>query len=398
MICKKEGIRLKTLIELYDRRPLYNIVSTETFRPERTVFVCPSDLGGDQRAQDALRAYFTHRGIQTELLFCPTALLDAKAVEKTLRDVAARFPDCALDIAGGTDAALFAAGVFCAENDCAAFTYSRRQNTFYEIKNAPFARAVPCRVILSVQDCFRVTGGNLRVGRVDNHVLNGYIGLIDPLFQTYLAFRREWPSIVAYIQRVSQKRQTEDDLCAQGALTVKGDHGARVTVNQKALARLQAIGAIRGLEIREGLVRFSFRDELTRQWLRDVGSALELYTYKACLDAGVFDDVVLSAVADWQSGGGPDQVTNEIDVMATRGVRPLFISCKTCDVSTDALNELAILRDRFGGEFARAVIVSTGSAGRGRAVMHHRASELNIGVVDLDDIKYGALGERLKLI
>ena len=389
---------MKTLIELYDRRPLYNVLSTEVFRPERTVFVCPPDFIKDAARQDAMRAYFKGRGIRAEILFCPAALFDARTVEQTLLDIAARYPDCALDIAGGTDAALFAAGLFCAKNDCAAFTYSRKRNTFYEIKNAPFARGVPCQVTLRVEDCFLMTGGRLRQGRVDNRVLQAYMRLIDPLFDTYMAFRREWPAIVSYIQRVSQQRRTEGDLCASGALTVKGDHGARVTANPAALERLEAIGAIGELEIQDSSVRFVFRDELTRQWLRDVGSALELYTYKACLDAGVYDDVLLSAVVDWQSDSGPDRVTNELDVMATRGVRPLFISCKTCDVSTDALNELAILRDRFGGEFARAVIVSTGSPGRGRAVMHHRASELNIGVVDLDDIKYGTLSERLKLL
>lgn len=49
---------------------------------------------------------------------------------------------------------------------------------------------------------------------------------------------------------------------------------------------------------------------------------------------------------------------------------PFFISCKTCDVKTDALNELAVLRDRFGGQTARAAI---GAAERGNARMRNRA-------------------------
>lgn len=32
---------MKTLIELYDERPLKNVLSTEVFSPERTVFICP---------------------------------------------------------------------------------------------------------------------------------------------------------------------------------------------------------------------------------------------------------------------------------------------------------------------------------------------------------------------
>ena len=39
-------------------------------------------------------------------------------------------------------------------------------------------------------------------------------------------------------------------------------------------------------------VAFRFRDANTRAWLRDVGSVLELYVYKACLDAGVFNDII----------------------------------------------------------------------------------------------------------
>jgi len=34
----------------------------------------------------------------------------------------------------------------------------------------------------------------------------------------------------------------------------------------------------------------------------------------------------------------------------------LFLSCKACDIKTEALSEFSILRDRFGG---KAAIVST---------------------------------------
>ena len=69
--------------------------------------------------------------------------------------------------------------------------------------------------------------------------------------------------------------------------------------------------------------------------------------------------------------------------MAAAGRTPSFISCKTCDVKTEALNELAILRDRFGGKIARAAIVTAEHAG---AAVRNRASELGIDVFDLDDL------------
>jgi len=98
---------------------------------------------------------------------------------------------------------------------------------------------------------------------------------------------------------------------------------------------------------------------------------------------------------DWEGDGSQNAVTNELDVMCTRGVTPVFISCKTCDVKTEALNELAILRDRFGGQIARAAIVT---AERGGSPMRNRAGELNIAVIDLNDLKNGRLEKRIRAL
>lgn len=386
---------MKTLIELYDERPLENVLGTEMFRPERTVFICPPEVAGNQGLQGKLREYFKHRGLRGECVFLPVSLLDAGAVAQRLREVAARYADCALDIAGGTDAALFASGLMCAETDMPVFTYSRKRNMFFDIQHADFARDLPCSVQLKVEDCFLMAGGSMRQGRVDNAVLSRYMDIIDPLFAIYLRFRRDWPKIVTYIQRVSQ---AEEGLHAQGDYQVKGEHGARVCAPMLALEEMEKLGLLRALHVLEnGQVAFDFYDMQVRAWLRDVGSALELYTYKACLDTGAFDDVRTSVVVDWQGQPpGPDSVTNELDVMATSGVRPVFISCKTCDVKTEALNELAILRDRFGGQVASAAIVT---AERGRAPMRHRAMELGIDVIDLEDLSSREmLMERLKAL
>ena len=120
---------------------------------------------------------------------------------------------------------------------------------------------------------------------------------------------------------------------------------------------------------------------------------LELYVYKACLDSGLFNDVRTSAVVDWDGDGRNGAVSNELDVMCTRGITPVFISCKTCMIRTEALNELAVLRDRFGGQIARAAIVTAEPAG---ASARNRAAELNIRVIDLNDLQDGRLGQSIR--
>ena len=388
---------MRTLIELYDERPLENVLGVEVFRPRRVVYVCPENVAGDKRVHRQLKEYFRHRGMEPELSFVRTDVYDSESVLRRLRSITEEDADCAIDITGGTDAVLFAAGLLSAERPVPVFTYSRKRNRFYNIRNASFASDLPCDVRFSVEDCFRMAGGSMRTGRVDNRILDRYMDDYDPFFRLYLEHRRDWTRIVTYFQRVSQTAPDAPvPLEVFGPYEVKGERAARIQAPEKALADLEKLGFLLDLQITRGeRVSFRFRDQQIRTWLRDVGSVLELYTYKACLDTGLFDDVRTSAVVDWEENKKDNAVSNELDVMATRGITPVFISCKTCDVKTEALNELAVLRDRFGGQIARAAIVT---AERGRTVMRNRASELNIQVIDLNDLQAGRIQKRLETL
>ncbi|MBR1686860.1 MAG: DUF1887 family protein, partial [Clostridia bacterium] len=341
---------MKTLIELYDTRPIHNVLATEVFRPSLTVMLCPDSVG--EKVQRQIRKYFTKRGISSSICFCATDLLDANAVADSLRKALDAYEDCAVDIAGGTDAALFAAGAVCAQRDVPAFTYSRKQNTFFEIRNAPYAEALSCNVRLKVEDTFLMAGGEMLPGRMDNDTLSVIEDRINPLFSLYQRFRKIWQQQITYIQSISQNQK--DEISSPRSLSMR--RGTLLRCEPAFFASLEKIGMIHQLRMTDDEIRFFFTDEISRFVLRDIGSVLELYVWKACKDAKVFDDIRLSAIVNWEGGKVKAQsVTNEIDVVCTRGVTPLFISCKTCAIKTDALNELAILRDRFGAPTAKAL-------------------------------------------
>ena len=388
---------MNTLIELYDERAIENILAPDMFRPQRIIYLCPSEVVKDRKLQERLRAFFQRRGWKPELIFMETSLFKADRILRQLLTIGEKYPDCALDVTGGSDAALFAGGMFAAKTGVPAFTYSRRKNRFYDISGAAFADDLLCDRAYSVEEFFMMAGGTLLPGRVDNEVLARYLKDFDPFFACFLRFRREWSDVISYIQRVSpcEYKQTPP-LSIQGKYTVKGDHGSRNSANEAALEELERIGFLQDLQIVRGeTVSFRFRDAQIRAWLRDVGSVLELYAYKACIDSGIFNDVISSAVVRWDDVLGHGSVSNEIDVMAARGVVPLFLSCKTSDIKTEALNELAILRDRFGGKGAKAAIVTTEHC---NAAARHRAAQLGIAVIDLEELKSGQLVQRLKVI
>lgn len=385
---------MQTLIELFDKRPIANVLGTEMFRPERTVFLCDKEISEDRSLQQKLKNYFIQRGLGTQILFRETATLNAASVKRTLETVVKQYPDCALDISGGSDAALFAGGMLCAEQPLPVFTYSRKRNTFFDIQNAPFAHNVRCDVQLSAPDCFAAAGGSVRQGRVDNAVLEQYVEQIDGFFTLFLKYRRQWQKLVSYLQRVSPTpKEGPISHFVDAPWQVKGDRGM-LTANAEALRDLAELGFLRELElVPEKQVRFSFADGQIRTWLRDVGSVLELYVWKACVRSGSYQDVRVSVVVDWDGQNTRDGVSNEIDVVAVRGIKPVFISCKTSEIRTEALNELAILRDRFGGEVARAIIVS---AERASTVTRNRAAELDIEVIDLNELDPEQLSKRIQ--
>ena len=388
---------MNTLIELYDERAIENVLAADMFRPQRIVYLCPTEVAQSRKRQEQIGDFFRYRGWNPELIFVETSQYKVDRVLRLLLSISEKFPDCALDVTGGSDAELFAAGMFAAQANACVFTYSRRKNRFYNISGAEFAENLPCDISYSVKDFFLMAGGTLLPGRVDNRILKEYLDDIDPFFDCFLQYRRDWTNIITYMQRVSPSEYGQvPPMQVQGNYTVKGERGGRISAKEDALQAFQRIGFLRDLDVVSGeKVSFRFRDVNIRAWLRDVGSVLELYVYKACLDANIFNDIISSAVVRWDEVLGHGSVINEIDVMATRGVVPLFISCKVSDIKTEALNELAILRDRFGGKGAKAAIVSTG---RCNAAARHRAAQLRIAVIDRDELETGQLAYRLKVI
>lgn len=118
----------------------------------------------------------------------------------------------------------------------------------------------------------------------------------------------------------------------------------------------------------EGRVSFSFKDEATMSLFKKQGSVHELVLYSLLRESGLFDDIETGAVIAWDtcsinvadeiyktlnsndnrafgykhyveirdsvrryytSGLGANVLENEIDVLAIKGMSPIFISCKT---------------------------------------------------------------------
>ena len=177
---------MNTLIELYDERAIENILAADMFRPQRIVYLCPREVAQSREQQKQIADFFCHRGWKPELIFLEASLYKVDRILRQLLAISEKYPDCAMDVTGGSDAELFAAGLFAAKANVRVFTYSRKKNRFYNISGAEFAENLPCDISYSVKDFILMAGGTLLPGRMDNSTLKEYLDDIDPFFDCFL--------------------------------------------------------------------------------------------------------------------------------------------------------------------------------------------------------------------
>ena len=115
-------------------------------------------------------------------------------------------------------------------------------------------------------------------------------------------------------------------------------------------------------------------------------------------EAGIFCDVRTSVVVEWtvSEEKGTPPTRNEIDVMCVAGTMPVFISCKMASPSPLALSEIEVLCRRFGGEAARAVVVTAAEPRRDSPAIYQRSKDLGITLIGGDVLRTGKLAQCLR--
>jgi hypothetical protein len=114
-------------------------------------------------------------------------------------------------------------------------------------------------------------------------------------------------------------------------------------------------------------VSFTFKNKFIKKCLTVSGQVLELFIalkLRGILDwerKPLYNDIRVGVVINWDDGSDEPEpaVINEIDVFAMKGAIPVFISCKNGFVDTDELYKLNTVADRFGGKYAKRVLVTS---------------------------------------
>ena len=174
------------------------------------------------------------------------------------------------------------------------------------------------------------------------------------------------------------------------------------------LTALEDKGLIRNVATDQYGLTFSYKNAQIKQSLLKAGTILELYI--AMIARGlrnkeeerVYHDVLTGVWLDWDgklTEKGTADVNNEIDVMMMRGAVPVFVSCKNGDMDVEELFKLESVATRFGGKYARKVLVITQpeKLGSKEASIRLRAKAMGIKLLtDIDEMPVEALETQLR--
>lgn len=173
-----------------------------------------------------------------------------------------------------------------------------------------------------------------------------------------------------------------------------------------ALVELQDAGLITDLEHNAvpdqlpAMIKFIYSDLAVKDCLTTAGNVLELYAWSVARQTGYFDDCRANLSFRWQEG-----VKNELDLILTKGLTTLVISCKTAKFKKEHLYEIKFLTDRFSLSSKAVIVYSStqavdedGHLTSDTAPVKERAKAMGVYLIDLNTLEPGQLGKVFEAI
>ena len=385
----------ETIIEIYDEEPIYNVLALTRFKPKNVVFFGSRRLKSN-RVKNSILSFIREISVDVNCYFYTADMSSIDSVRASLKGVLKTYPGAAIDLTGGSEVALVAIGMLAKECQISLFRYDRDSRSYKNIYLCPMAQDVSAEPHLSVRAILALAGGVMK-SHVHVAVDTLEKDVSDDIFRVWTIYKKHhnvWSKVVGYLQQIS-KDLTLDELHISSRQTLYGAERI-VASNNQVMEELALAGIIKNYTCDNGKISFDYKNRLMRSCLCDTGVCLELYVYAAALSAGIYDDVQISVVIDWDGNLSASVNTiNEIDVMVTRGIVPMFISCKSGTPNVTALNEIKTLTKQFGGKYARPVLVTMANVRTGDKYLKQRAKDMGIDIIDRDDLMNDRLSKRL---
>ena len=358
------------LIECFTQAHIDNIAACLRLRPQKVIFVGNTEQMKDPVAR--YKALFYQRGMKTAVDTCEADEKDFGDLRAAIFRLISAAEECVIDMTGGEPAVALAIGAALADLSeekrkkvrVERFDHQTDMVVDYTHDN----RQKPAEDIsLTVEEMIFLHGGALFP---DAYQLpeNCTLKDLDRLWRVVAGMPKEWNERVSLLKRFEKFSESKNTVRVSLDALWKSIPTLREkeeTVRQ-LIEKLDREGVVANQSNRYTL-QYAYNSKFLRYCIHTQGNVLELKTLlegrAVCKDGKpYFGDSRMGVKIDWDgdiptSGFGFTGTRNEIDVLLMRGATPLFVSCKNGDVKPEELYKLHTVATRFGGPYAKKMLV-----------------------------------------
>lgn len=380
---------MKQILEIFTDSFEDNIYSTLTIKPDKVTFLVDQDNADLCRRFPYTRSFLKSRikDIEVEIYQCDFShifMIDDQ-LKEILKDVTY------IDVTGGEDRVKIPLIQYAYENNIPCCYLDTKNENIVMINNN---LNDPIEAIkfpdLDIEEILYLMGAAFYKGFYTYDPL--YMPYVEEIIDLALKDIERWKRFNVYISYISSHYANKyGDVNAPLKIKISGKY---YTCDMKFLKGLYKIGAIENLEFKNNEIYFNFYDENVEQMINQIGCILEVCAYIKLCHSHEFDEVYISTIIDWDLSDD-DRISNEIDIIARKGRKMYFISCKCSELRAENLNEIVILTQRFGTKESTPVIITTQDINEETSLIYERAKKLGCLIIDIEDIKKGKLIEKL---
>ncbi len=400
---------MKTLIELFDSCQLENVVAGLGCLPEKIIFVGFKKMMSEKKKSD-LKRFFDLKGIDISLEFEIVGRYNFDEIRQKLEYITERNEDCCFDLTGGEEMVLTAMGVVATLRNIPVIQFNVRTGELIRVMGCDDTHE-PEKMAMTIKECVTLHGGAIVSGGKDENgwkLTDDFKRDIEKMWELCSPNCGLWNRQSGVLECFEKFGSVDDNLCVTANLKWLREENQDVILNRRIMTGLVREGLICEFEADEETVKFRYKNNQVRRCLSKAGNILELYAFMTVEELreneGVYDDTDIGVFVDWDGviyGEESDkkETRNEIDVIVMKGLIPIFVSCKNGEVRKEALYELNTVAEKFGGEYAKKVLLTTyvSSDAESRKYIMQRARDMKIDIIEgVDDMSRGEFKEILK--
>lgn len=401
---------IKTLIELFDTCQVENAIAGLRFQPERIVFIGFKEIM-TKRKMKSLEDFFHSRSENIEVSFEIVARYDFDSIVEKLNGIIDIYEDCAFDLTGGKEVVLAAMGAVSAVRNIPMFQINVRTGQISRIKNCDSIYETE-KSVMTIDEAVALNNCSLLRNEKDDfswEFTQEFIQDIESLWTICQKNFGLWNRQCAVLANCEKFGTIDGNLCVSVNLAHMKTCRQDIFFNKWTIQDLVNHHLITSYCVEDDVLRFQYKNRQVRQCIIKSGNVLELYCYLLLREIeaenpGYYDDMDIGVYIDWdgvvhENSSEVADTKNEIDIMVMRDLVPVFISCKNGGVDKTALYELDTVSRRFGGKYAKRVLIASYISSDLSSHKHivQRAVDMQIDrVIDLEHMSREALKKALK--